>query len=127
MTPQPLIAVHNVELSSLWYQQVLALKSGHGGTEYEQLLNKQGEMVLQLHQWQAHHHPYLGNPDAAKGNGVLLWFKTPDFDDLVQRLQIHQVNILEQPKVNLNANHREVWFKDPDGYVIVVASHYGDI
>jgi hypothetical protein len=32
-------------------------------------------MVLQLHQWQAHHHPYLGNPDAAKGNGVLLWFK----------------------------------------------------
>lgn len=42
MTPQPLIAVHNVELSSQWYQQVLALKSGHGGTEYEQLLNEQG-------------------------------------------------------------------------------------
>ena len=127
MTPQPLIAVQDVELSSQWYQYVLALKSGHGGTEYEQLLNEHGEMVLQLHQWQAHHHPYMGDSSQLKGNGMLLWFETPHFDAVVKRLHRHQVEILEQPKVNTNANHREVWFKDPDGYVVVVASQYGDV
>ena len=127
MRPQPLIAVHDVEYSSKWYQQVLGYKSGHGGAEYEQLLNEQNEMILQLHQWEAHHHPYLGNPNITQGNGVLLWFETSDFDALVQRLNHHHVEIVEAVKVNTNANHREVWFKDPDGYVIVVASHYGDI
>ncbi|MCU4414007.1 VOC family protein [Acinetobacter sp. WU_MDCI_Axc73] len=127
MRPQPLIAVHDVEYSSKWYQHVLGSKSNHGGAEYEQLLNEQDEMILQLHQWEAHHHPYLGDPNISKGNGVLLWFETSDFDALVERLNHHHVEILETVKVNTNANHREVWFKDPGGYVIVVASQYGDI
>jgi hypothetical protein len=29
--------------------------------------------------------------------------------------------------VNSNANHREVWLRDPDGYVVVIASAYGDL
>lgn len=126
MYPQPLIAVADVEKTSQWYQTVLGLVSGHGGREYEQLLFEQS-MVLQLHQWQAHDHPHIGDPKRVIGNGGLLWFESNQFDEIVKKLQTHQVEILEGPKYNPNAHHREIWFKDPNGYTLVVASPYGDI
>lgn len=126
MYPQPLIAVVDVEKTSQWYQTVLGLESGHGGKEYEQLLFEQ-RMVLQLHQWQAHEHPHIGDPKRLIGNGVLLWFESNQFDEIVQKLQTHQVEILEGPKYNPNAHHREIWFRDLNGYTLVVASPYGDL
>ncbi|ENX19972.1 hypothetical protein F892_02890 [Acinetobacter vivianii] len=126
MYPQPLIAVADVEKTSQWYQTVLGLESGHGGKEYEQLLFEQC-MVLQLHQWQAHEHPHIGDPKRLIGNGVLLWFESNRFDEIVQKLQTHQVEILEGPKYNPNAHHREIWFRDLNGYTLVVASPYGDL
>ncbi|WP_343579230.1 VOC family protein [Acinetobacter sp.] len=126
MIPQPLIAVSDVEKTSLWYQTMLGLKSGHGGKEYEQLLFEK-RMVLQLHQWQAHEHPHIGDPKRVIGNGVLLWFESSRFDEIVQKLQTHQVEILEGPKYNPNAHHREIWFRDLNGYTLVVASPYGDL
>lgn len=127
MNPQPLIAVANVEASSLWYQAVLGLQSGHGGHEYEQLVSD-GKMVMQLHHWDAHEHPHLGNPDSRPyGNGVVLWFQTDSFDEAFHRVQEHKAHVLEGPKVNPNANHREFWLRDLDGYVVVIAGAYGDV
>lgn len=126
MYPQPLIAVADVEKTSQWYQTILGLESGHGGREYEQLLFEQ-RMVLQLHQWQAHDHSHIGDPKRLIGNGVLLWFESNRFDEIVQKLQTHQIEILEGPKYNPNAHHREIWFKDLNGYSLVVASPYGDL
>ncbi|MCU4377564.1 VOC family protein [Acinetobacter haemolyticus] len=126
MQPQPLIAVTDVEKTSQWYQTVLGLQSRHGGKEYEQLLFEQ-TMVLQLHQWQAHDHSYIGEPKYVIDNGVLLWFESKQFDEIVKSLQAHHVKILEGPKYNPNAHHREIWFKDLNGYTLVVASPYGDI
>ena len=52
MKPQPLIAVKDVPASSRWYQKLLGCISGHGGDEYEQLIDPAtGEMILQLHHW----------------------------------------------------------------------------
>ncbi|MGH8532581.1 MAG: VOC family protein, partial [Gammaproteobacteria bacterium] len=86
MQPQPLIAVGDVEASSRWYQQLLGCKSGHGGTEYEQLIDHGGKLVLQLHDWDAHEHPHMGDPTAKPyGNGVLLWFQIEDFTAAVAR------------------------------------------
>ncbi|MCE1270836.1 MAG: VOC family protein [Acinetobacter sp.] len=126
MYPQPLIAVADVEKTSQWYQTILGLESGHDGREYEQLLFEQ-RMVLQLHQWQAHDHSHIGDPKRLIGNGVLLWFESNRFDEIVQKLQTHQIEILEGPKYNPNAHHREIWFKDLNGYTLVVASPYGDL
>jgi hypothetical protein len=127
MNPQPLIAVQDVQASSRWYQAVLGGKSGHGGSEYEQILC-QGKMILQIHLWDAHDHPYLGNPALKPyGNGVLLWFQTEDFDGAIARANAIQAEILEAPKVNSSANHREVWLHDLDGYRVVIASKYGDL
>ena len=61
MEPQPLIAVADVEASSLWYRQLLGCESGHGGPDYERLLSG-GRLVLQLHRWDAHDHPHMGDP-----------------------------------------------------------------
>jgi catechol 2,3-dioxygenase-like lactoylglutathione lyase family enzyme len=125
--PQPLIAVRDVEASSAWYQRLLGCCSGHGGREYERLL-ADGELILQLHHWDAHQHPHLGDARAKPyGNGVLLWFQTAQFDAAVARAQALGAMILEGPRVNPNAQHRECWLRDPDGYVVVLASEHGDL
>ncbi len=86
MRPQPLICVTDVEASSQWYQRLLGCRSGHGGTQYEQLV-KDGRLILQLHSFEVeHHHGAIGNrADKPYGNGVLLWFEVDDFDALMQR------------------------------------------
>src|SRR5262249_15471194 len=86
MRSQPLIAVQDVEASSRWYQRLLGCRSGHGGPEYEQLVDQDGTMILQLHAWDAHEHPHLGDPRARPlGNGVLLWFQIGDFSATLAR------------------------------------------
>ena len=127
MDAQPLIAVRNVPASSRWYQSILGCESGHGGKDYEQMVFE-GRMVLQLHHWDAHEHLYLGNPDSMPyGNGVVLWFQTDKFNSAIERIQIHRAEVLEGPHVNTNANHREIWLRDLDGCVVVIASQYGDV
>jgi predicted enzyme related to lactoylglutathione lyase len=45
-------------------------------------------MVAQLHRWEAHEHPHLGDEsNPSRGNGVLLWFATDDFDALCKRVE----------------------------------------
>lgn len=127
MQAQPLIVVHDVSESSRWYQAVLGLTSAHGGAEYERLTFKD-KLIMQIHHWDVHDHPYLGDQKMLPyGNGVLLWFQTDDFDAAIERVIAHNAQILEPPKVNTNANHREVWLRDPNGYVVVIASSYGDL
>jgi extradiol dioxygenase family protein len=126
MRPQPLIAVRDVKQSSRWYQEILGCQSGHGGGLYEQLVAN-GQMLLQLHQWDDHDHPNLSNPDAAPhGFGVLLWFETDFFDDAVSRARACAADVIEEPHYNVNAKHREIWLRDLDGYIVVLASPYGD-
>jgi catechol 2,3-dioxygenase-like lactoylglutathione lyase family enzyme len=127
MRAQPLIAVRDVEASSRWYQQLLGCHSAHGGPEYERLV-KDGDLLLQLHAWNDHEHPNLGDPDSAPhGYGVLLWFQTDEFDSAVERARALGADIIEEPRVNPNAQHRECWIRDQDGYVVVLASEQGDV
>ena len=127
MQPQPLIAVRDVQASSLWYQAVLGCQSGHGGPEYEQIVHR-GRMILQLHAWDRHEHPHLGDRETQPyGNGAVLWFQTDEFDAALERIRAAGAEVLEDPKVNPLAGHREVWLKDPDGYVVVIAGRYGDV
>lgn len=127
MHPQPLIAVDDVPAASRWYQALLGCRSGHGGDEYERLIDASGRLVMQLHAWDAHNHPHLGDASRPRGNGVLLWFQVDDFDAAVMRAKSLGAAILEGPTVNPNAHHRELWLRDHDGYVVVLASAYGDV
>jgi catechol 2,3-dioxygenase-like lactoylglutathione lyase family enzyme len=126
--PQPLITVADVPAASRWYHRVLGLRSSHGGDEYDQLMNAQDEMVLQLHHWDAHEHPLLGSEtNPARGNGSVLWFETDDFDAVLTRVKAENATIADGPLENPLAQHHEIWLRDPDGYIVVVASTYGTI
>lgn len=120
MQPQPLIVVKNIALSRDWYTVTLGLRSGHGGDEYEQLMFD-GRMVLQLHLENAHEHELLGVQQRQGRHGVALWFLTDDFDHRLTQIVESGAIIADGPLYNSNANHREVWLIDPDGYLVVVA------
>lgn len=121
MRPQPLIALDDVEAGSRWFQDVLGLTSGHGGTEYERLMDG-SDLVAQLHEWDADEHEHLGDrTDPSRGNGILLWFATDDFESALQRVRDQEVTALDGPLLNPNARQPEVWFGGPEGYVVVVA------
>ncbi|MCZ6782274.1 MAG: VOC family protein [Proteobacteria bacterium] len=126
MKVEPMITVRDVPASSRFYQQVLDAKSGHGGDEYEQIV-RDGVLLLQLHHRDAHEHPHLIDEAMAVGNGVLLWFRTDQFDAAVARAREAGAEILEEPHVNPLAGHRECLFLDPDGYKVCFASPYGDL
>jgi catechol 2,3-dioxygenase-like lactoylglutathione lyase family enzyme len=119
--PQPLIVVRDVPKSSRFYARVLGAESVHGGEEYEQLVSG-GELVLQLHHIDVDdHHGPLASSDVPLGNGTLLWFEVSDFDAAVQRARDVEAHVERDVHVNPNAKQREIWLRDPDGYVVVVA------
>jgi len=130
---QTMIAVRDVEASSRWYQELLGLRSDHGGPQYERLLSD-GTLILQLHHREvAHHHGLFVNPDVEVGNGVLLWFgEVADFDEVVIRAEKLNASVVRAPHRNPpegegnGPGHREIWIKDPDGYTVVVASSDGE-
>ena len=121
MQPQPMVVLADVEAGSRWFQAVLGLASAHGGPEYEMLMDGH-TLVAQLHQWEADEHPNLGDPsDPSRGNGVLLWFATDDFDAVTRRVSESGATVLDGPLDNPNSGQREVWLRGPEGYVVVVA------
>lgn len=125
MRAKPLIAVTDVEASSRWYQRLLGCQSDHGGTEYERLVSN-GQLVLQLHSFDIDHdHGPIGNrDDRPYGNGVLLWFEVDDFDAVLERASAMGVEIL-LPRRRNDPDHWECWMRDPDGYMVVIASPDG--
>src|SRR5688572_27021471 len=115
MQPQPFIVVSDVRASSRFYVELLGCKSAHGGAEYERITHE-GTLILQLHRWDAHEHPHMGDPNAKPyGNGALLWFQTADFDAALARASAMGAEILDGPVFNPNAQHHEIWIRDPDG------------
>jgi catechol 2,3-dioxygenase-like lactoylglutathione lyase family enzyme len=127
--PQPLIAVRNVRASSQWYRHLLRAESlpEHKHRDSYDRISCDGQLILQLHAWDEESHPNLVNPDAARaGHGVLLWFEVNDFDAAVRRARSLDAEIAEEPHVNQNAQHKEIWIRDPDGYMVVLAGPDGE-
>lgn len=126
---QPLIAVRDVRASCRWYQQLLGLDAleEHPHRDLYDRLYSAGQMILQLHAWDEEDHPNLVNADRAPvGHGVLLWFEVSDFDEVVKQARALQAEIVLEAHFNPAPRHREVWLRDPDGYVVVAASPDGE-
>jgi catechol 2,3-dioxygenase-like lactoylglutathione lyase family enzyme len=125
-----MIAVTDVEASSRWYQKLLGCRSAHGGAEYERLVAG-GAPVLQLHHFEVdHHHGPIGDPeDKPYGNGVLLWFEIDDFEAAMARVAELEAEVVlprhRNPPGDGGPNHWECWLRDPDGYMVVLASPDG--
>ena len=117
--------VEDVAAASRWFCSVLGLRSGHGGPEYEMLVD--GDvLVAQLHQWEADEHPHLGDPhEPSRGNGVLLWFAVDDLDAVIAAAEAEGATVLDGPLLNPDARQWELWLRGPEGYVVVVAGDRG--
>jgi catechol 2,3-dioxygenase-like lactoylglutathione lyase family enzyme len=116
-----MVVVRDVPASSRFYQQVLAGESGHGGDEYEQIVSD-GEILLQIHHVDVEdHHGPLADPDQPFGNGVLLWFEVADFEDTLSRVRATGAPVVRDAHANPNARQQEIWVRDPDGYLVVLA------
>ena len=119
--PQPLIVVRDVRVASRFYAQLLDAESAHGGDEYEQLVSG-GELILQLHHIDVEdHHGPLADGGVPLGNGTLLWFEVSDFDAAVERARGLGATIERDVHLNPNAQQQELWLRDPDGYLVVLA------
>jgi hypothetical protein len=126
---QPLIAVRNVRASSRWYAELLGADSlpEHSHRDVYDRISCSGQLVLQLHAWDREDHPNLINADGVPpGHGVLLWFQVDDFDSVVERARGLEAEIIEETHINPAPRHREIWLRDSDGYVVVVASPDGE-
>lgn len=116
-----MLAVHDVPASSRFYAELLRAEATHGGEEYEQLYSD-GELVLQLHSIDVgHHHGPLANKDVAIGNGAVVWFEVSDFEEAAARAKSLRAEIERDVHMNPNAKQPEIWLRDPDGYLVVLA------
>jgi catechol 2,3-dioxygenase-like lactoylglutathione lyase family enzyme len=116
-----MVVVRDVLASSRFYQAVLGAESGHGGDEYEQIVSD-GEIVLQIHRIDVEdHHGPLADPHQPLGNGFLLWFEVADFDATVERVRTAGAQVVTDVHTNPNAAQQEIWLRDPDGYLVVLA------
>ena len=113
--------MRSVPAASRFYAALLGADSGHGGNEYEQVV-KDGEMILQLHHIDVlDHHGPLASPDIPLGNGVLIWFEVADFEASVERARDLEATVERDVHTNPNAQQQEIWLRDPDGYLVVLA------
>jgi catechol 2,3-dioxygenase-like lactoylglutathione lyase family enzyme len=119
-----IIGVRNVASSCSWYQSLLGLPEAPPAHEYwGQICDADGTVLLCLHQWGAHEHPSLMNPDKAQpGNGLLLFFRVDDFDQALARARALVSRLDEEPQVNPATGTRELSLRDPDGYHVMVSA-----
>jgi catechol 2,3-dioxygenase-like lactoylglutathione lyase family enzyme len=127
---QPILAVRDVRASARWYAQILgsAEPTGSPPSDHDHIYRRiyvGDELVLQLHAWDAEDHPNLMDANRAPvGHGVLIWFEVEDDVAAGQRARAIGAHVIEE-KINPNARHRELWLRDADGYVVVLASPDG--
>ena len=116
-----MVVVRDVAASSHWYQELLGLKSGHGGGEFEMLMSGD-RLVLMLHHRDSAEHPAIAVPaEDAPGAGVLLYFSVTDVQQVFERAREMDADLIDEPHENPKANAVEFSLRDPDGYALTVS------
>lgn len=118
---EPMLAVENVPFASRWYQQLLGLKSNHGGPDFDQLVDETGASVLLLHRWNDPEHPsMLSRMPGYVGHGVLIYFRVADAAAVVATAKQMRAEILQDFGHNPITHQKECQIRDPDGYYITI-------
>ena len=123
-----IIGVSDVPGSFRWYQSLFGqAKTVPAHSDFGQILDSDGTVLLCLHEWGAHGHPTLRSPDqATPGNGLLLFFRVDDFDAALQRARRLVARLEEAPHLNPNTGTREFSLRDPDGYYVTISALSAD-
>ena len=119
-----IIGVADVPSSFRWYQSLLGLpETSPAHSDFGQILDSDGTVLLCLHEWGVHAHPSLTSPRVAEpGNGLLLFFRVDNFDAALPRARALASLLEEEPHVNPNTGTLEFSLRDPDGYYVTVSA-----
>lgn len=120
----PIIAAKNVEASAEWYKTIFLFKRQHGGEHFAVLVSDGNEIILCLHKWEEHAHPTMNNPNIPAGNGLILYFRTDNMNEIYQNAINAGSEIEEALHLNPNSLKREFSFRDPDGYFLTVSEYH---
>lgn len=124
MKLDPIIAVKDIRASAKWYQNVFAFRNNHGNDLFAVLVSDDDETVLCLHKWEEHNHPTMTNPEITPGNGLLLYFRTENMNQIYQNALKEGCLIEEDIHLNPNSLKEEFSFRDPDGYYLTVTAFH---
>ena len=119
-----IVGVRDVPLSFSWYQSLFGQPTARPvHSHFGQQLDTDGTVLLCVHQWGAHEHPSLLNPDdATAGSGLLLFFRVDDFDGALLRARALASLFAEEPHLNPNTRTRAFSLRDPDGYFVTISA-----
>ena len=119
-----IIGVADVPLSFKWYQALLRLpETAPAHSDFGQIIDSDGMVLLCLHEWDAHEHPSLSSPHHVEpGNGLLLFFRVDNFAVALPRARALVSRLEEEPHVNPSTGTAEFSLRDPDGYYVTVSA-----
>jgi catechol 2,3-dioxygenase-like lactoylglutathione lyase family enzyme len=117
-----IIGVRDVPRSFHWYQSLLGQpETPPAHTDFGQIVDSDGTVLLCVHEWGAHEHPSLMSPDhATPGNGLILFFRVDDFDMALARARALVARLDEEPHVSRGTGTEEFSLRDPDGYFVTI-------
>jgi len=124
MKIDPIIAVSNVPETSSWYQSVFDCHSAHGEEEFDVLKTRSGQVFIYLHKWGEHDHPTLKSQMAAAGNGLILYLRTENMDEIRQNLFQLGHAVEKEIQLNSNSGKREFSVRDPNGYYLTISEFH---
>lgn len=116
-----IIAVKDVTKSSKWYQDLFNLKSNHGGDNFEMLANEKGEVMFCLHCWGEHDHPTMKDPSVAVGNGLILYFRISDLNEVWSNAIKLNLDMEQELHLNENSGQQQFILRDLDGYYLIIS------
>ena len=116
-----IIGVNDVLKSSKWYQDLLGCTSTHGGHTFEILADHDGTVILCLHKWGDHEHPTLRTSETSAGNGLIIYFRVGNLDEIWDRAQQLHAVIEAEPNLNPNSGKTEFSIRDLDNYYLIIS------
>lgn len=120
----PILAVKDVNESSEWYQAVFDCQRTHGGADFAVLVDKNNEVLICLHKWGEHEHPTMKDPTILPGNGLIIYYKTDDLEQILQNVKRMDYPIEKEVELNPNSTKREFSLRDPDGYYLTITEYH---
>ena len=119
-----IIGVADVARSFEWYRKLFGQPETKPAHDYfGQIVDTDGTVLLCLHKWGDHEHPTLMSPDRAEpGNGLLLFFRVDDFNDVLSRARGLVDRLADEPDMNPATGTLEFALRDPDGYYVMVSA-----
>ena len=118
MRTETMLFAKDVVATSRWYQDFLGMQSGHGGSEFEMLMDGD-TLLLELHEIDADHDHGVatGNP---LGHGVIVFVHVEDPHAALNRARDLGIEVVSELQYNQQARMTEFTVRDPNGYAICV-------